>query len=108
MGKAYNSRRRCAARADGGRGFHRCGLGLLADFHVPPALLALQAFAQRDGDRAGLRFAGQSGEFVGEPAGLRILDVQAHRIVQGQKEHLRVVFRARIAENLSLEKRPCA
>ena len=50
-----------------------------ADIHVSTALRPLQAFAHRDRDRVRHGLAGQSGELICEPAGLLVLDVEAHR-----------------------------
>ena len=62
----------CAALGDGSKLSN-------AGFDAAPALLALQAFVQRDGDCAGHGLAGQPGQLAGEPAGLLVLDVEAHR-----------------------------
>ena len=41
--------------------------------------LAFQAFAQRDGNRAGHGLAGQPGEFASQSAGFIILDVEKYQ-----------------------------
>lgn len=71
---------------NGGRPpFEQAGTALGDDTHIANALrctaeavFPVEAFPQRDGDGAGHGFAGQTGEFCGEAAGLVILDVQAH------------------------------
>ena len=69
----------------GGAGLEPCGAALadgadVAHEHlgVSLPLLAFQAFPQGHGDRSRLRFSGQPGQFVGQPARLLVLDVQAH------------------------------
>ena len=55
-------------------------------FGAAPALLAAQAFVQRDRDRAGHGLAGQAGQLPGESTGLFILDVEAHRPIDGRRQ----------------------
>ena len=47
------------------------------------ATLLLQAISQCNGDRAGHGLARETGELASEPAGLVVLDVEAHRMPLG-------------------------